>query len=153
MKINNNSDSIKNDFLIFNGNKNPNLKKKNMTKIRADEKYGLLNLNNNDLQEFGFNNTLRTNSKPLNCPMLNMPKRNTLLPNSDQFNFNSFLNQIENGDLSNNGNNLNSGKNINIFFYAPNYVVNKKDNGKNDEMESGRKIRKTEYNINFNPSN
>ena len=151
MKINTTYDSSKNALLIFNNNKNPNLKKRNTTKTRADEKFGLLN--NNDLQEFGFNNALRTNSKPSNYPMLNMPKRNTFCPNSDQFNFNSFLNQIENKDLSNNGNSLNSGKNINIFFYAPNYVVNKNDNGKNDEMESGRKMRKTEYNININPSN
>ena len=149
MKINN--DSSKNAFLIFNDNKNPNLKKRNTTKIRADEKFGLLN--NDDLQEFGFNNALRTNSKPSNYPMLNMPKRNTVFPNSDQFNLNYFLNQIENGDLSNNRNSLNSGKNINFIFYAPNYIVNKKDNEKNDEMESGHKMRKTEYNINLNPSN
>ena len=96
MKINNSSDSSKNAFLIFNENKNTNLQKKNKTKTRTDAKFGLLNLNGNDLQEFGFNNTLRTNSKPLNYPTLNMPNSNNLLLNTEQFNFNSFLNQIKN---------------------------------------------------------
>ena len=78
-----------------------------------------------------------------------MPNSNNLLLNTEQFNFNSFLNQIKNWDLSNIGNNSNSGKNINIILYAPNYVVNKMDSRKNDEMESGRKMCKTEN----NPSN
>ena len=147
MKISSPSDSSKNAFLIFNENKNPNLQKKNKTKSRTDAKFDFLHLNSNDLQEFGFNNTLRTNSKPLNYPTLTMPNNNNLLLNNDQFNFNSFLNQIKNG------NNSNSGKNINIILYAPNYVVNKMDSEKNDEMESGRKMCKTENNIGFNPSN
>ena len=155
MKINSASDSNKNAFLIFNENKNPNFQKKNKTKTRTDAKFGLLNFNSNDLQEFGFNNTLRTNSKPLNYPTLNsdMSNNNNIFINTDQFNFNSFINQIKKGDLSNFGNNSNSGKNINIILYAPNYVVNKVDSGKNDEMESSRKMCKTENNINFHSSN
>ena len=87
-----------------------------MTKTRTDTKFNLLNFNNNDNQEFGFNNALRTNSKPLNYPTLNidLSNNNNLLLNNDQFNFKSFLNQIKNGDLQN------SGKNINIILYAPN---------------------------------
>ena len=50
-------------------------------------------------------------------------------------------------------NNSNSGKNINIILYAPNYVVNKMGKGKNYEIESGLKMWKTENNFNFNTSN
>ena len=155
MKINSTSDSSKNAFLIFNQNKSPNLPKKNMTKTRTDTKFNLLNFNNNDFQEFGFNNTLRTKPNPINYPTLNldMPNNNNnLLINTEQFNFNSFLNKIKSGDLPNFGNNnSNSGKNINIILYAPNYVVNKMDIGKSDDMESG-KIYKTDNNINFKAS-
>ena len=149
MKINSASESNKNVFLVFNENKSPNLPKKNMTKTRTDTKFNLLNFNNNDNQEFGFNNALRTNSKPLNYPTLNtdLSNNNNLLLNTDQFNFKSFLNQIKNGDLQN------SGKNINIILYAPNYVMNKLDNGKRDEKESGHTMCKTENNININSSN
>ena len=148
MKINSASDSSKCPFLIFNQNKSPNLPKKNLTKTRADV---MPKFFNNDFQEFGFNNTLKTKPNPLNYPNLNldMQNNNNLLINTDQFNFNSFLNQLKNGDLQNN-----SGKNINIILYAPKYVVNKMENGgKNDEIGIGDRVCKTENNINFNSSN
>lgn len=148
MKINSSSDSNKNAFLIFNRNKSPNLPKKNLSKTRTDTKSNLFNFTGNELQEFGFNNTLRSKPNPLNYPTIKTDmSNNNLIIDAEQFNFKSILNQIKSSENDSNS------KNINIILYAPNYVVNKMDNGKNHEMDSGHKEDKNEKNTNLNSSN
>lgn len=155
MKIDNCADLNKSPFLIFHENKIPNMPRKNMTKTRNDAKSNLFKFINNDSRELEFSNTLRTKPKPSFYPSLdsNFPSfnnKNNIILNNDQFNFNSFLQKINNGELPNFGNNSKNeknGQNINIILYAPNYVVNKMESGNNNEIRNGTKMCKTENNI------
>ena len=87
MKIFNDSEAGKNTFLIFNQGKNPNYPKKNLTKTRNETNYNFFNLNNksNNLQELGFNNTLKTKPKPTFYPTLNFKLSKNINNNNNNF--------------------------------------------------------------------